>query len=473
MNLALTINSSFINEKDSLEIVNPNESITIDNPYMDGYRFIEWNISDGNNNYSIDAFSFDNINNSSLTLIPVYEKIFITYNFQTDSELCNINNISHNGKVWIKDCLTFEIKLDSSVSESNINISSTNGNIEFYKDKNAYIVSVSKFNSDFVINITGIVVNEYNVVFYNQDSAINETFKHGELLSFPTISNEGCRLVGFKDLEGRYYSEEFAITSDLVLYAVWEELSFKIEFPKTNGKFVINYNNEYLSSSKTVNKKYGQSIEFKVNLSNAYSNSNILVYAETDGEIIYPVKIQSTYKFENINSDMRICVDNVELNFYSVIIDDVNYGNFYYGSWIYVDDNEIKIKDSESGNIVKVKSLINDSSFSGWKCNNQILGNCIVQDVANISSQIVINGIYNKKVARLHFITNGGVLDKLEMIIVDGEEFVLPTPTKQDYTFVGWYTKLVEVNMKIDEVLSEKFTEIKNCYMILYAGWEK
>ena len=155
------------------------------------------------------------------------------------------------------------------------------------------------------------------------------------------------------------------------------------------------------------------------------------------------------------------------------MVDGAEYGKFNYGSWIYVDGSELKIKDITAGKEVVVKTLINDEKFGGWVCENAVLSNCIIQDVVDVDGNINIYGNYSKKVSRIKFIANGGILEKTEMVVVEGEELNLPTPIKEGYKFVGWFKKLVEVNTIVDENLSEKFNEVNEFYTVLYAGWSK
>ena len=176
---------------------------------------------------------------------------------------------------------------------------------------------------------------------------------------------------------------------------------------------------------------------------------------------------------DSICSDMEIIVDNINLNSYSVIVDGVNYGDYGYGSWIYVDGDEITIKNILTNEEVKISSLFDDDMFGGWICGEQILVNCIVQDVADDSSVINVEGNYSKKVAKVRLVPNGGSLEETELIIVEGQDFSFPTPIKYGYKFVGWFVKLIEVNTLVDEGLSVKFSTINEVYMVLYAGWTK
>jgi len=237
--------------------------------------------------------------------------------------------------------------------------------------------------------------------------------------------------------------------------------------------FIIKHNGELLTTNKIINKTYNETLEFEIVLSQAYSNSNIMVYALKNNTNIYPEIIDNNYIFNNIDSNMKIIVDNVELNSYSVTIDGTYYGDFGYGSWILVSGDTIEIKNILTNQITLVKTLIVDNDFAGWLCNDKILVNCIVQDICDDNSNIEIFGNYSKRVSKIKLVFNNGINDTKELLFVEGEPFELPTPIRPGYIFVGWFEKLVEVNTVVDEELSVKFEKLTNIYTILYAGWTK
>ena len=88
------------------------------------------------------------------------------------------------------------------------------------------------------------------------------------------------------------------------------------------------------------------------------------------------------------------------MNSYSVNIDGIYYGSFNYGSWILVNNDSITIKDALSQKQTTVPPIINDESFCGWFINENIIVNCLIQDVANTAQQIDIFGKYNKIISQ-------------------------------------------------------------------------
>lgn len=472
LNVNISLNSEFNVQEDKLKIVGINETVEITEPNKEGFRFVEWNITDGINVYRLSSFKLEQMHGTNLELVPVLKEIVVSFKIE-ENEKIKIHNLSHDGKISVKDKLTFDIMLDESINKSEILVSATNGEILVDKLNGIYNVSIYNFNKDFEVSIGNIKTNSYKVFFNNQDEVEEKEFLHGENLILPSLNRNGYNLVGFKDYDGRYYFSDYIVSSDLNLFAVWEEAIYNVELPKTNGMFVINYGGEYLTTSKKISKNYNEILEFEITLSNAYNNSNIVVYATTAHGNIYPRLSNNKYIFDYICCDMQIVVDNVELNSYEVSIDGISYGRFGYGTWLYVDGNNITIKDIVSGGETRVNTIVEDDCFSGWICNETIVVNCIVQDIADKNSKIDIKGSYSKKVARIRLVPNGGSIEELEIVIVEGEDYSLPSPTRYGYKFVGWFTKLVEVNTIVDESLSTKFEEITDVFIVLYAGWTK
>ena len=509
-----------LNSKNTIKIVDDGlmlETSTgvvfIENPNKSDCIFSDWQIKNGDNVYALKDFDFSSVDDGeTIYLVPKFESVFVNV-----SILANMNEYEilglEDGLASIDRPLEIQLVLNESVNKSNVTITSTCGVLNFSKSGNLYNIKLSDFSKDVVIYIDNISINKYDVnnidfgletrsennikldrqieqitlktsagdilidaiynITYNNDGEISVySVLHGQSLEFPKFERAGFSLVGIKDSAGRYYSEEFVVKEDLSLILVWQEDVYQITLPKSNGMYVISVDDEYWTASKTIQKNYGDSVSFKISLSSAYSNSSVSVYAISDGNYVYPMKNDDEFVFENITSDMQVVIDGVVLNSYSVYVDGVSYGKFAYGSWIYVDDANIKIKDIESLQITNITTLVEDESFGGWRIGSEVLVNSIIQDVSNDDGLVEILGDYSKNVARVKLIANGGILDITEVVIVEGEELLLPTPTKYGYKFAGWFVKLVEVNTVVDEESSEKFEGITDFYMILYAGWQ-
>lgn len=470
----LTHKCIFTIEDNLLKILGNGEVLEIEQPSQEGKEFVGWQITDGVEFFDINNFSFAKANSRNLKLIPIFDDIKFKFNIKGNRNEFIINNCSHNSVISQLETLSFVIILDKNVNQSNITISTTSGVLNYSYNNGEYFVNISNFEEDFSILIYNISTNKYLITFDNEGEISSHEYEHGKTIQFPQLVRAGYKLVGFKDTEGRLYTANYIITSNLYLYAIWEQETYNITLPKSNGSYYITIDNEVMSNNQSISKTYGESLSLEITLANAYNKSNFSIYALSPNGKISPIKnSEKVYTFDNIQSDMQIVIKNIILNTYSVNVDGANYGKFSYGSWIIIEDDIIIIKDAYSNQTIQINTIITDDNFRGWLCNNSTLTNCIVQDIANIEGNINIFGNYSKKVTRLQFVTNGGVLDIDEIIITEEEELLLPQPIKLGYNFAGWYTKLVEVNTVVDQNLSIKFDGITDFCMILYAGWTK
>lgn len=98
------------------------------------------------------------------------------------------------------------------------------------------------------------------------------------------------------------------------------------------------------------------------------------------------------------------------LNYYDVVIDGQPYGRISYGSWIYIEDNHICVRDIATNIIIETSALIDGTDFNGWMTNNEILTTCMVQDVLSSNGVVEIYGMYNRKVSKVTLNANGGDL---------------------------------------------------------------
>lgn len=468
----LKYTSQISEEDDDLVLKTGDNEIKISAETLSNKKFDSWIISDGCEDYFIEEFDFDNINSSTLILKPCYEDIYVKYNIIISSEYVLVNQKNRAQTIALGEELCFDVILDDCVDRSTPEFSITCGEIEYMKKDNVYTLLAKNFQGDFEINIDNISINKYSININNDGNILSLQQYHGEKLELSNLQKEGYVLSGVKDNFGRYYTQEFVICDDLELLCEWQIKTFEVKFPKGSGKFAIHYKGENVVSSKTYSINYDSQIEFSLTLSSAYSESNVNVYALSEGNRIIPKIVGSNYVFSGIVDNIEIFIDNLQINSYSVIVDGKNYGKFSYGSWISVDECCISINDSILNKSVTINTLINDKNFGGWIINQEmVLVNSIIQDIAT-KGEVNIEGQYSVKVARIEFVSNGGNLNMHEVVLKDGESLDY-TPIKSGYEFVGWFTKLVEVNTEVDISLSVRFEEINSTHIIVYAGWKK
>lgn len=436
-----------------------------DNPSKNGYNFIGWSFDKEEDNWVTPEVVVD----KELTLYAKWEEKFYNFEILTADNI-EIINISHNNRVGFGECLFFELMLNKSVNNSDIEVVSTSGIVSVEKNNQKYKVTISNVTENFNVCINNIRLNEYNVSINNGDNITNSIVSYGEIVSLPKLEKSGYNFVGYIDNEGNIYTDSLFVCNDINLTAKWEIKKYQITFPKGDGKFIVYYNNEYLINSTTINKDYLSNVEFEVILSKAYSNSNYLVYALSNGQKITPQVLNGKYVFDSIKNDLVIYIENIVINTYNIVIDNIDYGKFSYGSIITIVDNNLVVLD-ENKNVTKNISPLVEVGFSGWFLSSgEILFNTFIQDIEK-SNIVTINGKYSKQIYVITLIANGGYLENSRLIFCEGDDIILPTITKPNYKFAGWYVELIEKNTIVDTQNSIKFDGMLTNNLVLYAGW--
>ena len=154
-----------------------------------------------------------------------------------------------------------------ALNKSIPSVISSSGEVVLSQTSDTYIVKVKNFINNFNIIIDNIEVNSYTINFNNNGELSFVEVTHGENLTIPTFINKGYDFVGVKDIEGRFYSSEYIVTSDLNLIVVWKLSVYTITFPRSNGQYVFICNNEYITSEKTINVTYHETIALGLVLS--------------------------------------------------------------------------------------------------------------------------------------------------------------------------------------------------------------
>lgn len=436
-----------------------------DNPSKHGYNFIGWSLDKDKNDWVTSELVVD----KELTLYAKWEEKSYSFNFDFDKNV-DVINISHNGRVFFGESLSFDIVLHEAVDDSNIEVVSTSGVVNIQKIEGVYNVTISDITADFSVAINNIKLNVFNVTF-NNDNRINKiNAEYGEVVDLPNLEKMGYVFVGYTDNQGNIYTDSLSVYNDIELTALWEIKKYKITMPKGDGKYIIYYNNEYLINSTIIKKDYLSSIEFEVLLSKAYNNSNYVVYALSNEKKIIPQIVNGKYVFTNINNDLVVFIENIVINTYNLIVDGRNYGKFSYGSFITLMDNKIIIFD-EYNKITKTIDPLYEVEFGGWFLNNgDVLINTFIQDIETFN-MVNIVGKYSRNIYVVTLVANGGYLENNQLIIFEGDEIILPNISKTNYKFAGWFVELVEKNTVVDVSASVKFDGVITSNLVLYAGW--
>jgi hypothetical protein len=289
----------------------------------------------------------------------------------------------------------------------------------------------------------------------------------------PTITKAGYFLESLSDENGNIFYGGEPITTSCTLYPKWSIQNYILSFPITDGSYAIKIDDKYISSNSNIEIDCYSVVKFEVVLSKAYSNSDILVsFVNSQKSAVILNGDNNVYEISNIIGNYNVRIDGIELNKYELIVDNKSFGLFNYGSMVSIVGENLVVSDYTNSTVKVVEKVFDDKSFGGWFIDGHYLMNSFIQDI-HTDGKVVISGNYSKKWSEITLDSNGGNVEPKVVIIIEGEELLLPKPSKNGYKFVGWFVKLVEVNKEVDVSNSISFSEIISNSMILYAGWSK
>jgi len=108
----------------------------------------------------------------------------------------------------------------------------------------------------------------------------------------------------------------------------------------------------------------------------------------------------------------------------------------------YINTNRLTyVKSYENVTLKELKSLRNGYEFDGWYTESTFDNKVQNIEVTNGSNTYDLYAKWNPIQYTITYELNGGSVDTTltEIYNVESETIVLPIPTKDDYTFVGWY----------------------------------
>ena len=355
--------------------------------------------------------------------------------------------------------------------------------------------------------------NEYKLHFYKKYKVSIEIYDelNNELYSFKTLANSK---LNFSDIEenitipsGYYWDgtviyndetiniNELNFTKDTKLVAVFTSMSYNITVKSDQDLF-----DEY-----TINLNTKDVIEINVPkipgyvFSGVYANNEII----SDGMNYSPnlgtefiVKYEKekyilTYQFDNTEKIVEITYNDIIEEFiptkqgYTFTgwkLDDIIFSNEKYefyenitlsGNFI---PNIYEITYDNDGIITKENVTYNEAislnrpvkegyEFIGWYLDNQLFTNTIYQFDKNITLVAKWEKVQETIKVDLNLEAFGGSVDN-NAIVNSNNLIELPTPSKEEYTFLGWY---YDVNYQ-NEVIDLNYLDYNN--ELLYAKYK-
>lgn len=312
---------------------------------------------------------------------------------------------------------------------------------------------------------------KYTVNFYNQDELL-ETQVTSEI-NYPNPNKKGYTFDGwYEDSNLTIKHESSTVTSDLNLYGKWTPKNYKISFDSQGGNTLdakeVTYDQTYGDLPTPTRQGYTFT-GWYLNNTHITSQSKVQITQDTTLKASWKADEHTVYQVnhyqENLDNDGYTLVDNQQLNgttnsqvtpnthlydgFKSpskkeVIIkgDGTTVVNYYYQRNLYaltIDGDSGIVSSSGQGNYrygqnasfnVEVKE---GYTFDHFEINNEPITNNLT-----ITKDTKVKAITKINTYTISYELNGGTANHLKDTYTVQDEYQLPIPKKNGYTFIGW-----------------------------------
>ena len=385
-------------------------------PVKTGYRFIGWKINNVNKgqNYVIESKIYGDIN-----LVAAYEANKYTVTFDPDGGDC--------------DTQSMEIEYDSIVT---LPTPIKNGYFfrGWYDGSTPVEGDKWELPRDVKVKAKWTAIN-YKIT-YNMNGGNNATTNPSSFtinssdISIVNPEKTGYTFTGWTTMNDNVPSKNLIIKSGT-------------------------YSNQELTANWEANKYV---ITFDVNSGNALSNNTLDVYYDSNYELPTPTKDGYTFNgwFDNdnkiVNGIWKI-LDNInvkakwELSTYSInyVLDGGTNNNSNPSSYTYFDE-PITIKDASKVGY----------TFQGWIIEKTDIPTKSLTIEHNSTGSKTFTAIFEPNKYTITFDVNGGnALNNNTMTVNYDSNYVLPTPTRDGYSFEGWLNNDSIVYNGVWEILSD------------------
>ena len=458
-----------------------------------GAKDYDWKLSEGSVTTPItNSFSLNYSKSSEVELSQEYRgETFSISIMENEGYIVNAGAIDVNSG----ENVIFEVVLQDGYTNSNIYIEG----IEYSAINirpGVYVVTLYGVTKDMHIDILGVKKNTYKVLLdYDGGEYIKGLgeyeLQHGDKLYLPIPKKAGYNFLYWIDTRTNLVidKEDVLVTDNMTLKAIYRLAIYTVKLPtSTSGSYVTTYLNSVITDTNNVYEATKEdTITFTVSVSEMYDSASVQLYYMLDTvRVDIPVVangLNVSATVTNVNADIIILVEPLSVRKYTV---NINYNGgvddamqkgssytLYYGSFVMLEKNVLTFVDYISGESISVGNITKlGSTLSNYMCGSLILTNTSIQSLGNGNIDISVQ--WNRVEGVITLNGNGGVFEGgatvVEMLAKDYTLDIVPT--KLGYTFVGWYTKLIEVNGQIDHSLSVKLDSIDIATdTVVYAGW--
>ncbi|UKI38316.1 MAG: InlB B-repeat-containing protein [Clostridiales bacterium] len=215
------------------------------------------------------------------------------------------------------------------------------------KNGKVYYYTVKNITANQTITVTGVELDKHTVTYMvNGQVYLTVQAEYNAYLSEPASpSKVGETFKGWSDRQKIWDFSTDRVTSDTVLYPVWESGMLSITPAESGEGYAVSSND-----GTTVN--YGGDYSFTVTAADHYNADNMKVYA--NGILLIPEANGNVYKFtvKNITDNITITVFDVTADIYTVkyVVD----GEVYYSEKVIYNGRAQKPKSpSKTGYVFK------------------------------------------------------------------------------------------------------------------------
>ena len=284
-------------------------------------------------------------------------------------------------------------------------------------------------------------VNGKTIYTYGAKDTVITANYTGDNIVLPNATKEGYTLKGWKtinDIKVGEAGEEYLPTSDITLYAIYEENFYDLKIDSNGGKW------NGSSEIQTVTGKYGSSY----------------VIANPEAPQGYTVKLH----YNNENNEVKEIIQTQEFDGWE---NNNGYGTLIGKTYKYGAGTDT-LKAKYSRNSIELPNATRTGyTFKGWykdeACKEKF------GDAGYTYNPTEDGELYAKWAANTYTITfnvnDGDNLENNTKEVVYAEKYgELPIPTRAGYTFLGWYNSVSK------EITAESIVDITE-NVVLTAKW--
>ena len=417
------------------------QTLTLNSENRPGYRFMGWSLSENGSVAYADGASVINLTSDkdgNVNLYAVWEIVSYTITYELDG---GTNNQSNPTTYTVEDNVTFA------------NPTKTGYTFAGWTYNDEPITSTEGLTGNITVK-SNYVANTYTVTFNNNGNISTQTFTYdvAQGLTPNSITRPGYRFMGWSLSENGSvaYTDGASVINltsnkdgNVNLYAVWEIVSYTITYELDGGinnssnptTYTVEDNVTFANPTKTGYTFTGWTYDDEPITSTEGLTGNIIVKANY---------VANKYQI-HFDVDGLVEIDSIEVT-YNQRIGDIlpvlDLDTLVFNYWYYLEDDR--------------QVTINKDTVYLYD--------------HDITVKAELSGDYN-----VVYETNGGINSNNNptRINVDelNESILLENPTRNGYTFDGWYLTSDFSSDRVYEITLELLANANNATITLYAKW--